>query len=131
MRMLNIFGNKFIPHRAMEHSRKRFHRTLSIRGTNFRACPASGKMWTVFTCKYMLSIEFYCTLSIRQTNFIAGWAYAEWISSLAEHTRKCLKVEYLGRIEYDFQKSHVTGPWDRKVLVSAKKFIQKFHACVP
>jgi hypothetical protein len=32
------------------------------------------------------------------------------ISSLAEHARKCLKVEYLGRIEYDFQKSRVTGP---------------------
>jgi hypothetical protein len=35
--------------------------------------------------------------------------------------RKCLKVEYLGRIEYDFQKSRVTGPWDHMVLVSAKK----------
>jgi hypothetical protein len=38
-----------------------------------------------------------------------------------------LKVEYLSRIEYDFQKSRVTGPWDHKVSVSAKKF----HACVP
>jgi hypothetical protein len=28
---------------------------------------------------------------------------------------------YLGRIEYDFQKSRVTGPWDHEVLVSAKK----------
>ncbi len=45
--------------------------------------------------------------------------------------RKCLKVEYLGRIEYDFQKSCVTGPWDHKDLVSAKKFKKKFHACVP
>jgi hypothetical protein len=26
-------------------------------------------------------------------------------------TRKCLKVEYLGQIEYDFQKFRVTGPW--------------------
>ncbi len=32
-----------------------------------------------------------------------------------------LKVEYLGRIEYDFQKSRVTGPWDHKDSVSAKK----------
>jgi hypothetical protein len=31
------------------------------------------------------------------------------------------KVEYLGHIEYDFQKSHVTGPLDHKVLVSKKK----------
>ncbi len=50
---------------------------------------------------------------------------------LAEHVRKCLKVEYLSRIEYDFQKTHVTGPWDQKVSVSAKKVIKKFHACVP
>jgi hypothetical protein len=47
------------------------------------------------------------------------------ISSLAEHVRKCLKVEYLSRIEYDFQKTRVTGPWDHKVSVSAKKVIQK------
>jgi hypothetical protein len=53
------------------------------------------------------------------------------ISLLAEHTRKCLKVEYLGRIEYDFQKSRVTGPWDHKVSVSAKKSKNKFHACAP
>ncbi len=107
-----------------EHTRKQFYRTLSIRGTHFRPCSASGKMLTLFTCKSMLSI--------RGTNFTAGWAYAEWISSLAEHlTRKCLKVEYLGRIEYDFQKSRVTGPRDHKVSVSAKKCKKKFHACVP
>jgi hypothetical protein len=49
----------------------------------------------------------------------------------AEHARIYLKVEYLGRIEYDFQKSRVTGPWDHKVSVSAKKVLKKFHACVP
>ncbi len=54
-------------------------RPLSIRGANFRACSASGKMLTVFTCTSMLSI--------RGTNFIALWAYMERISSLAEHTR--------------------------------------------
>ncbi len=48
--------------------------------------------------------------------------YSMRISSLAEHARKCLKVECLGWIEYDFQKSRVIGPWDHKVLVSAKKF---------
>jgi hypothetical protein len=31
------------------------------------------------------------------------------------------KVDYLSRIEYDFQKSRVTGPWNHKVSVSAKK----------
>jgi hypothetical protein len=40
--------------------------------------------------------------------------------------RKWLKVEYLGRIEYNFQKSRVTGPWDHKDSVSAKKVIKKF-----
>jgi hypothetical protein len=44
--------------------------------------------------------EFHRWLSIRGK---------ETISSLAQHTRKCLKVEYLGRIEYDFQKSRITG----------------------
>jgi hypothetical protein len=38
-----------------------------------------------------------------------------------EHARKCLKVEYLSRIKYDFQKSRVTGPWDHKDSASAKK----------
>jgi hypothetical protein len=52
-----------------------------------------------------------------------------WISSLAEHTQKCLKVEYLGRIENDFQKSCVTGPWDLKVSVSAKK-VKKKISCL-
>jgi hypothetical protein len=55
---------------------------------------------------------------MRGMGFIAG-------------TRKCLKVEYLGGIEYDFQKFCVTGPWDHKVSVSAKKSKQFFHACVP
>ncbi len=76
--------------------------------------------------------EFHRWLSIRGTHFIAGWAYEEMISSLTEHARKCLKVEYLGGFEYDFFKSCVcTGLWDNKVSVSAKKSKKKFHACVP
>ena len=55
----------------------------------------------------------------------------EPISLHAEHARKCLKGEYLGRIEYDFQKSRVTGPWDHMVSVSAKKVKKKIHSCVP
>ncbi len=61
-----------------EHTRNRFHRMLSIRGTNFRACSASGKMWTFLHLQSMLSI--------RRTNLIAHWAYGERISSHAEHT---------------------------------------------
>jgi hypothetical protein len=120
MLMLSIRG-KILSH--TEHPRKRFHRTLSIRRTNFRVCSANGKMLTVFT--------FTAFLSIRGNDFIApwayddlnaGWAYEGMISSLTEHTRKCLKVEYLDRIEYDFQKFRVTGPWDHKDSVSAKKY---------
>ncbi len=76
MRRLSIRGNDFIAHWAYEEA---IYRTLSIRGTNFRACSASGKMWTVFQFKY--------TLSTRGTNFIAHRAYAERISSLTEHAR--------------------------------------------
>ena len=64
MRMLSIRGND-LSH--AEHTRNRFYRTLSIRGTNFRACSASGKMWTVLHVQSMLSI--------RGANFIACWAY--------------------------------------------------------
>ncbi len=59
-----------------EHTRKRFHHTLSIRGTNFCACSASGKMYMYCTCTYIHAEhkrnEFHRTLSIRGTNFIAG-----------------------------------------------------------
>jgi hypothetical protein len=48
---------------------------------------------------------------------------------VAEHARKCLKVEYLGRIEYEIQKSRVTGPWDHMVSVSAKK-VKKKISCL-
>ncbi len=112
-----------------EHTWNEFHRTLSIRGTNFRACSASGKMWAVFTCTIHAELtrnEFYRTLSILGTNFIACWAYAEPISSHAEHARKCLKFKFLGRIEYDFRKSRVTGPWEHMVSFSAKKVYIKF-----
>ncbi len=125
--------------------RKRFYHTLSIQGNDFIAHWAyeerifahaqpgvkSEQFLHVNPC-WASRNKFQRTLSIRWTNFIAGQAYAKWISSLAEHTRKSLKVKYFGRIECDFQKSCVTGPWDHKVSVSAKKNQKKkFHACVP
>jgi hypothetical protein len=51
------------------------------------------------------------------------------ITSLTEQMEKCLKVEYLGRIENDFQKSRVTGTWDHKDSVSAKK-VKKKISCL-
>ncbi len=61
MRMLETISSH------AEHTRNRFHCMLSIRGTNFCACSASGKMWTFLHVQSMLSI--------RGTNFIAHWAY--------------------------------------------------------
>ncbi len=125
MRMLSIRRNDVIACRAYaepisshaEHTRNEFPRMLSQRSNV-----------NIFTCTIHAEHtrnEFYRTLSILGTNFIACWACAEPISSHAEHARKCLKVEYLSGIEYDFQKSRVTGPWDHKVSVSAKKVKQK------
>jgi hypothetical protein len=67
---------------------------------------------------------FYRTLSIRVNDLNAAWAYEEMISSLTEHTRKCLKVKYLGRIEHYFQNSRVTGPG---VGLGTKFCSKKFH----
>ncbi len=61
-----------------EHTRKRFHRTLSIRRTNFSGWSASGKMLTVFTCTIYAEHTgkwFYRTLSKRGNDLNAGWAY--------------------------------------------------------
>jgi hypothetical protein len=62
-----------------EHTRKRIHRTLSIRRTNFRVCSASGKMLSVAVqVRYAEHTGkwFYRTLSIRGNDLNAGWAYA-------------------------------------------------------
>jgi hypothetical protein len=47
------------------------------------------------------------------SNFTGG-AYAEMF-----------KEKYLGRINYDYQKSRVTGPLVHKDLVSEKKYLTK------
>ncbi len=87
-----------------------YNETISSH-SNFCAWSAISKMLTVFTCTSMLSLW--------GNNFITPWAYKEMISSHSEHTLKFLKVEYLSRIKYNFQKSSVTLSWDHKV--SAKK----------
>ncbi len=69
------YGETILLH--AEHTRNWFHRTLSIWGTNFRACSACSKMWTFLTCTIHAQHtrnEFYRTLSIHGTNFIACWA---------------------------------------------------------
>jgi hypothetical protein len=80
MRMLSIRGNNFIAHWAYDF--RIFSHMLSQR-----------KMLTVFTCTIYAEHTgkwFYSTLSIRGNDLKAGWAYEEMISSLTEHTRKCL-----------------------------------------
>ncbi len=65
--------------------------------------------------------QFHRRLSIRGRFSITGWANAETILAHSGQTRKCLKVEIIGWIEYDLQKSRVTGPWYHKYSVSTKK----------
>jgi hypothetical protein len=55
-----------------EHTRNRFHRMLSIRGPNFHACSASGKIVSAY------AQHFYM--------YNLCWAYAERILSHTEHT---------------------------------------------
>ncbi len=62
---------------------------------------------------------FYRTLSIRGNYFIAP-----------EHTRKCLKNEYLGRIEYDFQLV-LQALETIKIRFLLNKYLNKVNACVP
>ncbi len=77
---LNFFLPKLKPLMALVNFRKKF------RLFSFEICWAHAE-------------QIYRRLRIRGTYFIAGWAYEETFSSLAEHARKCLKVYYLGRIE--------------------------------
>ncbi len=128
MRMLSIRGNNFIT--CWAYAEPISSHTEHTR--NFRTCSACGK------CEQFLHV--ISMLSISQTNFIAHWTYGERISSHAEHTwnrfyrmlsmrGNVLKVKYIGRIEYNFQKSRVTGPWDHMVSVSAKK-VKKKNSCL-
>ena len=112
MCMLSIRGNDFIAHWAYEetislhteHTPNEFSRMLSQR--------KNLNSFYMYSYAEHTGKWFYRTLSIRGNYLNAGRAYEEMISSLTEHTQKCLlKVKYLGRIEYDFQNSGVTGPW--------------------
>jgi hypothetical protein len=114
-----------------------FPRWLSIRGTKF--------FWWAIQKFFFQNLHFgpiswvprrFLKISIIYSqNLHFNWVFLSIFRKLrhvyAEHTRKCLKVVYLGRIEYDFQKSRVTGPWDLMVSFSAKKVYKKFHDCVP
>jgi hypothetical protein len=118
-----------------EHTLNRFHCTLSIRGTNFRACSASCKMWTVFTCTIhaqhtrnefyrTLTIrwnEFHSMLSIRGTDFIACWACAEMFKS---------RISRLKRTRFSKISCYrPLGPYGFGFC--KKKSKEKFHTCVP
>ncbi len=126
-------------HAHSEHTRKRFYRTLSIRGNDFIAHWAYEERifahaQPAVKCEQFLHInpwwayaermsslaehtrnKFYRWLSIRGMDFIAGWAHAEMFKS---------RISLPNRIR--FSKISCSRP-----LVSAKKFLKKFHACVP
>ncbi len=129
--ILSIRGNDFIAHWAYEdtisshteHTPNEFSRMLSQR--------KNVNSFYMYSYAEHTGKWFYRTLNIRGNDLNAGWAYEEMISSLTEHSRKCLKVEYFGRTDYYFQKSRVTGPWEYMDPVSAKKVIKKCHACIP
>ncbi len=79
-------------------------------------------MWTVLHVQSMLSI--------RGTNFIAYWAYAERISSHAEHTRN--RFHRMLSMRGNVLKSNISANsntiWFRFLQ---EKYFKKFHACVP
>ncbi len=91
MRMLSI-AETILSH--AEHTRNQFHRTLSIRGTNFHACQPAVKCELFYMynlcwayAERILSHtehtrnEFHRMLSILGTDFIACWACAEMFKS--------------------------------------------------
>ncbi len=67
---------------------------------------------------------------IRETFFIAGWAYEETMSSLADDARKCLKVEYLSRIEH-FVQSLVSQALETIRIRFLKKYFENFMLLYP
>jgi hypothetical protein len=89
---------------------------LSIRGTNFRACSASGKMWTFLHVQSMLSI--------RGTNLIAHWAYGELISSHAEHTGN--RFHCMLSMRVNVEKSNISAESNRVV----KNLVLQAHGTI-
>ncbi len=119
-----------LKHAYIEHTRKRFYRMLSIRGTDFIVHWAYEE-WISAHAQPAVKCE-QCYM------YNPCWAYAERILSHtehtrnefhAEHTRKCCKVKYVGQIKYDLQKYLVTCPWDHMVSVSEKK-VKKNISCL-
>jgi hypothetical protein len=81
----NVFGylTKITACMVAEHTRKLFHRTLSLHQTNFRVCSASVQILIVFTW-----ISNKRMLSQQGNDLIASRAYTETIPSFDEHTQK-------------------------------------------
>jgi hypothetical protein len=91
LRMLSIRGNDFIAHWAYEetisshneHATNEFSRMLNQR--------KNVNSFYMYINAEQTRKCFYRTLSIRRNDLNAGWEYTQMISSLTEHTRKCLK----------------------------------------
>ena len=104
-----------------EHTRKRFYRMLSIRGTDFIACWAYEERNSAHAQPAVKCEQFYMYNTCS--------AYAERILSHTEHTRKCLKVEYrLNRIW--FSKILCYRPLGPYGFGFCKKIIKKIFSCL-
>jgi len=120
MRTVSIRGDDFIAHWTYKETISSHTERTPNKFSHMLSQRKNVNSFYIYIYAEHTGKWFYCTLSIQGNDLNAGWAYAVMISSLTEHTRKCLKVKYLGRNGYDFQKSRVTGPWDHKDSVSAK-----------
>jgi hypothetical protein len=129
-------------------------------GTNFRACSASGKMWTVLTVLFLFTF-FTLILDAPRTSIPVWlapksnlcWAYGQRILSHTEHTRNefhrmlsILGTEFIACWACaEMFKSRISLPiWIRFLKISCyrplgpygfgfckKSQKKKFHACVP
>jgi hypothetical protein len=107
-----------------------FPRWLSIRGTKFFWWAIQKffffKIFTLVLLDGFLDGFWKVRLLILKICILI-WYFLVFFEN---YSMRMLSIRgYLGRIEYDFQKSHVTGPWDHMVLISAKKS-QKKISCL-
>ncbi len=89
---------------------------------NFQPCVCMqcGQHWIFWVTR----LPSWWTEDIRGT-FIAGWAYAERVSSLAEHARKCLKVKYLSRLNMLFKNLVLQALETLRIRFLQKKYFKK------
>ncbi len=115
-----------------EHTSKQFHRTLSIQGKILIHDQPTVKCDQFLHGHPRRVYAEQILLHTQHTrNKFHRWLSIRKISSLAEHTRKCLKVEYVGRIIYDFKNLVLQALGTIRFRFLKKSFKKIFNACVP